>query len=173
VSLYGSRAAERDPRSIPTCHQVTGAVRFAPMVDEEPGGKEEGFADGVLIARRVLETPGADVLMEEANAVVFAWYGQAVVLASALEAALVAYLSAAPPATKARRRQPDRHAYFLENLSRKALGELRDELGRFPQLREAVEDVTELNELRIALVHHWFLDPTRRAKLAHADGARS
>lgn len=102
----------------------------------------------------------------------FAWYGQAVALAQLLEAALVAYLAALPPATKRRQRSDALHNVFIENLDRKALGELRDELARFPQSKGAAARLGKLMALRVELIHHWFRRPDRAARLQSHEGRR-
>jgi hypothetical protein len=119
---------------------------------------------------RVLGLKATAFVMTEENCAVFAWYGQAVALAQLLEASLVAYLAAAPASSKRRQRDLERQARFVEMLDKKALGELRDELSRFPQLRDAAANIDALNELRIGLVHHWFRDPDRVARFDSAEG---
>lgn len=133
----------------------------------------DGARDDDFVARRVLELPGAEILLDRVNAVVFAWYGQAVALASALEAALVAYLSAAPPIAKRARRPSTARMEFLENLSKRSLGQLRDAMALYPQLRDAADNLMALNDLRIELVHCWFLDAERRRKLQTDSGRQA
>lgn len=126
--------------------------------------------DTEFIQQRVLGTNATDFLMTAENAELFAWYGQAVALAQLLEITLMSYISALPPSSKARRRNPDKHTTFLKHLDGETLGELRQHIERFAQLKGAAADLAGLNDLRIELVHMWFREAGRAEKMATREG---
>ena len=83
-----------------------------------------------LLYKTVLGPPITRFIMTDENREVFAWYGQAVALAQLLENELLACISALPPSSKQRRRQPAKQRVFLERLKDATLGELRQQTGR-------------------------------------------
>jgi hypothetical protein len=106
-------------------------------------------------------------LMTEENTEVFAWYGQAVAIAQFLEDALVDTLTALQPRTELARSSPEK---IRQDLSKANLGRLQREMARHPEFRNAALNLMPLNALRVELVHHWWTNPERQAKLTTEAG---
>jgi hypothetical protein len=111
-------------------------------------------------------------LMNAENAEVFAWFGQACALAQFLEASLMEFISVLPASSKARRRDEARQREYLEGLSKKGLAALKNELAQFPTLVGAAEELGDLNQLRVDLIHHWFTRSERTERLDTDAGRR-
>ncbi len=116
--------------------------------------------------------PGVPFLMNEENADVFAWFGQACALAQFLEAALMGFISVLPASSKERRRDETRQRAYVEGLSKQGLAALKKELTRFPALVEAANELGDLNMLRVELIHYWFARSERLEKLDTVAGRR-
>jgi hypothetical protein len=130
-------------------------------------------ADGSAVTNLDPSRPGiqrnrsAPFLMTEENAEVFAWYGQAVAIAQFLEDALVETLSSLQPRTQLARSRPKK---VREDLSKANLGAIQREMAKHPEFRDAARNLVPLNDLRIELIHHWFTNPERQAKLTSREG---
>jgi hypothetical protein len=122
-----------------------------------------------LDPRRVamLRNRSTSFLMTPENTEVFAWYGQAVAIAQALESALVEYLAFLQPRTALARTNPKK---VRDDLTTANLGAIQREMAKYPEFRNATRNLAPLNELRIELVHHWFTNPERQAKLNTVEG---
>jgi hypothetical protein len=106
-------------------------------------------------------------LMTNENAEVFAWYGQAVAIAQALEAVLINYLSILRPRT---RRSRDDPSHIPAVLTKADMGRLQRDMEKYDEFRNAHANLVPLNDLRVQLVHYWFVNPERQEKLGSADG---
>jgi hypothetical protein len=115
----------------------------------------------------ILRNRATSFLMTNENREVFAWYGQAVAIAQALEAGLIDYLSILRPRTQLGRDDP---LHVPADLTNADLGRLQRDMEKYAEFRAAHANLVPLNDLRVQLVHHWFTDLERQGKLGSADG---